>query len=315
MARAAWCTRHPRGGVVKDYFWRRSRRKFLAWEVGPCSRFWEDKWAMGRTLIVLGYVSCNVVKYIITLYGYTDLYGLKWKSICYHRLPLSSLVGYRIGNPFKLYTKSRWNWWNHCISLPWLSLAGTKTPKESLRSMLLWTTCPEGPACSLRPGHCGYAAAMAPEETGKDAQDDENTAMAQKHLQVVFAPDIEEAAAFELLNNLCHSSPEKLNFYRCFQIPSSAWQKLRGASWTNLRQAVFSWCLVLQTWLRCLASSDRRVFFSQMLRAIVTAVSLTTFDNIERQKMWNRQWQMVGLAKVTCKRSGNRLPSFYRLPW
>ena len=48
-----------------------------------------------------------------------------------------------------------------------------------------------------------------------------------------------------------------------------------------------------------------------MLRAIVTAVSLTTFGNIDRPKMWNRQLQMVGLAKVTCKRSGNRLPSFY----
>ena len=53
-----------------------------------------------------------------------------------------------------------------------------------------------------------------------------------------------------------------------------------------------------------------RVFF-WMLRAIVTAVSLTTFGNIERPKMWNRQLQMVGLATVTFKRSGNRLPSFY----
>ena len=105
---------------------------------------------------------------------------------------------------------------------------------------------------------------MAPEETGKDAQDDENNTitMAHKHLQVVFAADIEEAAAFELLNNLCHSSPEKLNFYHCFQIPPAAWQKLRGASWTNLREANFSRCLVLQTLLRCLASSlRRRVFF------------------------------------------------------
>ena len=34
------------------------------------------------------------------------------------------------------------------------------------------------------------------------------------------------------------------------------------------------------------------------------------FDNIERPKMWNRQVQMVGLARVTCKRSGNRLPPF-----
>ena len=95
---------------------------------------------------------------------------------------------------------------------------------------------------------------MAPEEPGKDAQDDENNTMAQKHLQVVFAADIEEAAAFQLLNNLCQSSPEKLNFFGCSRIPSTAWQKLRGASWTNLREANFKECLVLQTWLRCLAS-------------------------------------------------------------
>ena len=102
---------------------------------------------------------------------------------------------------------------------------------------------------------------MAPEETGKDAQDDENNTVGLKHVQVVFAADIEEAAAFELLNNLCHSSPEKLDFCRCSRIPSAAWQKLRGASWTNLREANFSWCLVLQTWLQCLASSLRRGFF------------------------------------------------------
>ena len=49
---------------------------------------------------------------------------------------------------------------------------------------------------------------------------------------------------------------------RCSQIPSAAWQKLRGASWTNLKEANFSVCLVLQIWLRCLASSlRRRVFF------------------------------------------------------
>ena len=49
------------------------------------------------------------------------LYWVKWKSTCCHRLPLSSLMEYRLclaGNPFKLYTKSRWN---HC-------------PKETLRS-------------------------------------------------------------------------------------------------------------------------------------------------------------------------------------
>ena len=56
------------------------------------------------------------------------------------------------------------------------------------------------------------------------------------------------------------------------------------------------------------------MFFFSNVKAIVTAVSLTAFGNIDRPKMWNRQVQMVGLAKVTCKRSGNRLPSFYRLP-
>ena len=54
------------------------------------------------------------------------------------------------------------------------------------------------------------------------------------------------------------------------------------------------------------------VFFFSFLRAIVTAVSLTTFANIERPKMWNRQFQMVGLSKVICKRSGNRLQSLDR---
>ena len=117
--------------------------------------------------------------------------------------------------------------------------------------------------------------------------------------------------AADLLEVLRNSPLEKLDFQCCTQIPSAAWQKLPGASWTNLREANFDSCLVLQIWLRCLASSDRRVFFSQMLRAIVTAVSLTTIDNIERPKMWNRQLQMVGLTRVSCKRSGNRLPSFY----
>ena len=117
--------------------------------------------------------------------------------------------------------------------------------------------------------------------------------------------------AADLLEVLRDSPLEKLDFRRCSQIPSAAWQKLRGASWTNLREANFYSCLVLQM-LRCLNSSlDTALFFFRMLRAIVTAVSLTTFDNIERQKLWSRQLQMVGLAKVACKRSGNRLPSFY----
>ena len=111
--------------------------------------------------------------------------------------------------------------------------------------------------------------------------------------------------AADLLEVLRNSPLEKLNFYDCSQIPSSAWQKLRGASWTNLREVNFRGCLVLQTWLRCLASSFRRRVYFPLLRAIVTAVSLTTFDNIERPKMWNRQ-----LQKSLAKRSGNTLPSF-----
>ena len=55
---------------------------------------------------------------------------------------------------------------------------------------------------------------------------------------------------------------------------------------------------------------ETRCFFFPMLRAIVTPVSLTAFDNIDRPKMWNRQLQMVGLTQVICKRSGNTLPSF-----
>ena len=131
-----------------------------------------------------------------------------------------------------------------------------------------------------------------------------------------FSSDTKGAdGAADLLEVLRNSPPEKLNFYRCSQISSSAWQKLRGASWTNLREADFDLCLVLQTSLRCLASSlRRRVLFFPMFKAIVTAVSLTTFGNIERPKMWIRQFQMVGLAKVTCKRSGNKLPSIFTLP-
>ena len=55
--------------------------------------------------------------------------------------------------------------------------------------------------------------------------------------------------AADLLEVLRNSPLEKLNFECCDQIPSTAWQKLRGASWTNLREANFESCLVLQTWL------------------------------------------------------------------
>ena len=67
--------------------------------------------------------------------------------------------------------------------------------------------------------------------------------------------------AADLLEVLRNSPLEKLNLDRCYEISSAAWQKLRGASWTNLREANFSGCLVLQTWLRCLASSLDTVFF------------------------------------------------------
>ena len=41
----------------------------------------------------------------------------------------------------------------------------------------------------------------------------------------------------------------------------------------------------------------RPVYFCSNVNAIVTAVSLSTFGNIERPKMWNRQLQMVRLSK------------------
>ena len=100
-----------------------------------------------------------------------------------------------------------------------------------------------------------------------------------------FYQDTSADGATDLLEVLRNSPLEKLNFEDCDQIPSTAWQKLRGASWTNLREANFRVRLVLQIWLRCLASSLRRGVFFPMLRANVTAVSLTTFDNIDRPKM------------------------------
>ena len=77
-----------------------------------------------------------------------------------------------------------------------------------------------------------------------------------------FNKDTSADGAADLLEVLRNSPLEKLTFRCCYQIPSTAWQKLRGASWTNLKEANFELCLVLQTWLRCLASSFRcRVFF------------------------------------------------------
>jgi len=63
------------------------------------------------------------------------------------------------------------------------------------------------------------------------------------------------AACGEVLLRLKHCNVVSLNLQRCHMIPSTAWQKLRGASWTNLREANFSWCLVFGQFVR------RRVFF------------------------------------------------------
>ena len=79
-----------------------------------------------------------------------------------------------------------------------------------------------------------------------------------------FCRDTSADGAANLLEVLRNSSPEKLNFEYCDQIPSTAWQKLRGASWTSLKEANFSRCLVLQTSLRCLASLLDAVFFSNV---------------------------------------------------
>ena len=67
-------------------------------------------------------------------------------------------------------------------------------------------------------------------------------------------------AAREVLLHLKDCDLVSLNLQGCEMIPSSAWQKLRGASWTNLREANFGWCLVSQTWLQCLASALDAVF-------------------------------------------------------
>ena len=108
----------------------------------------------------------------------------------------------------------------------------------------------------------------------------------------------QEAACGEVLLHLKHCNLASLNLQRCEMIPSTAWQKLRGASWTNLREANFDACLVLQTWLRCLASSFDEVFFFRMLiKAIVTAVSLTTFGNIEHLATLKGQKSEVNSCK------------------
>ena len=92
-------------------------------------------------------------------------------------------------------------------------------------------------------------------------------------------------AAGEVLLHLKHCNLVSLNLQGCSLIPSTAWQKLRGASWTNLREAHFGGCLVVQIWLRCLASSLRRRVMFLNVKGHCQGCSLTTFDNIERPKM------------------------------
>ena len=101
-----------------------------------------------------------------------------------------------------------------------------------------------------------------------------------------FGYDTSADGAADLMEVLRNSPLEKLSFYCCDQIPSAAWQKLRGASWTNLREADFAGCLVLQTWLRCLTSSDRRCLcFFNVKGHCHSCFFDNMFDNIERPKM------------------------------
>ena len=90
----------------------------------------------------------------------------------------------------------------------------------------------------------------------------------------------QEAACGEVLLHLKHCNLVSLNLQGCRMIPSTAWQKLRGASWTNLREANFSKCLVLQTWLRCLATSLDAVFFSNVKAIGTPNRDGCFFDNI-----------------------------------
>ena len=116
--------------------------------------------------------------------------------------------------------------WNRQLLLQMVGLAKSHLPEERQQIAVLWS--PQSP---FEHSRC----------FGKDTKGADGAA--------------------DLLEVLRNSPLEKLYFEYCSQIPSTAWQKLRGASWTNLREANFSWCLVLQTWLRCLASSLDAVFF------------------------------------------------------
>ena len=68
--------------------------------------------------------------------------------------------------------------------------------------------------------------------------------MLTKHCRC-FSGDAKGAdGAADLLQALSQSSLlEELNFNHCFEIPAAAWQKLRSATWLNLKKANFSECL------------------------------------------------------------------------
>ena len=111
--------------------------------------------------------------------------------------------------------------------------------------------------------------------------------------------------AADLLEVLRNSPLEMLYFYECSQIPSAAWQKLRGASWTNLGEASFGRCLVLQTWLRCLASSLRRRVFFPMLSRLFLWQHLTTLKGqkceIDSCKWSDLQKSLARGAATDCR--------------
>ena len=91
-------------------------------------------------------------------------------------------------------------------------------------------------------------------------------------------------AAGEVLLHLKHCNLVSLSLQECKMIPSSAWQKLRGASWTNLREASFLRCLVVQIWLRFGQFVETPCFFLNV-KGHCQGCFLTTFGNIERPKM------------------------------
>ena len=92
--------------------------------------------------------------------------------------------------------------------------------------------------------------------------------------------------AADLLEVLRNSPLEKLDFRGCLEIPSTAWQKLRGRQLDQFERSKLSFVPRFANLVAMFGQFvETPCFFSRMLRAIVTAVSLTTFGNIERPKM------------------------------